>query len=620
MVNKQTKLLDKAKSLPTKAGCYLMKRTSVEKEDILYVGKAKNLKSRVTSYFNNSVKTPKTEILVGHITEFDFIITETDSEAFVLENNLIKKYSPKYNIRLKDDRSYPYVVIDNNEPFSRLQYMRKVKRRKGREVFGPFVVGSNISEVLRILTKSFELRDCSLRDFQSRKEPCLLYQMHQCSAPCVNKISEMNYNENLNLAANFFRGKGERSLQLLNEKMISLAENEEFEHAAIIRDYVNVLTEFISFSKQENAEFNSSDANVDIVAYHIGEVEIDISLYMMRRGVLLGHKNFNFPKIDCTEELEDEVMMYLYQYYTSTHDSLPSTLVTSFTEEKNKFFQDVFSKTDGLKIKVRTPGRKFNSLSKLTKDHAYEQQRVRLTNQDSVYVGLTKLQELLGLKERPVVLECYDVAVFQGSSPTASQIVFHDGKPDKKSYRYFHLEERPEGNNDFAMMKEMLRRRIPHGNLPDVFIVDGGKGQVSMFLEVLKEMNLSVPVAGIAKSKTKSSFQKKEVERSEERLIIPGRSNPYYLSKNKSLFRIVTSMRDEAHRFSRKLHHKAEKSKLFSSWLDQVEGVGPKLKQKILTNLTVNKSSLAKMTSKEVSQMLDVSPKLANNILNILNS
>jgi excinuclease ABC subunit C len=621
MNNKQTKLLDKAKSLPTKAGCYLMKRYSGDTEEILYVGKAKNLKNRVISYFNNSVKGPKTEVLVGHIQDFDFIITENDTEAFVLENNLIKKHSPKYNIRLKDDRSYPYVSIDKNHDFPKLQYSRKIKRGKGREVYGPFVVGSNISEVLRIVTKSFTLRDCTERDFKSRKEPCLLYQLKQCSAPCVNLISKSDYDKDIELASNFFKGKGDKSLKVLKNKMHELAVNEEFEHAAIIRDYVEVLEEFMEYSKQRNAEMQTGDKDIDIFAYHIGEIEVDISLYMMRNGILLGHKNFNFSKPDNTEELEEELLSFLYQYYTNTNDSIPATLITSFNDDQNKLLEDALAKIDYLKIKTKSPGRKFDSLMRLTKDHAFEHQRVRLTNQDSVYVGLNKLGELLGLKERPRLLECFDVAIFQGSSPTASQIVFHEGVADKKSYRHYHLDERPEGNNDFAMMKEMLRRRIPHGKLPDVFIVDGGVGQVNMFLEVLKEFNLNVPVAGIAKSKSikkKMSFKDKTIDHSEERLVIPGRSNSYVLKKCKPLFRIATQMRDEAHRFSRRLHHKQEKKKLFSSWLDQVEGVGPKTKEKLLTRLDKSVPELKKMSKEELAKYFDVSLKMASQMVLIL--
>jgi excinuclease ABC subunit C len=555
------KLEEKARLLPTKAGCYLMKNKA---QQIIYVGKAKNLRSRVSSYFNNSPKNAKTEILVSHIVDFDFIITETDAESFVLENNLIKKHSPKYNIRLKDDKSYPYVVINYNEPFPRLEFVRRVKRIKGVEVFGPYVTGSNIWQVLQILTKSFSLRDCKLSDFKTRKEPCLLYQMNQCSAPCVGKISDVEYNKDLTLACDMFSGNGVKAIREIEKKMHEAAEAEEFERAALIRDNLSVLIEFANNFKQSNAEIDS-EKNIDIVAFYKGEIEIDISIYMMRNGILLGHKNFNFSGLDVEDDIEESVLNYLYQYYTSTYDSLPELIVTHLSDEANLLLEEGMQPL--LKnCRVRNAQKKYDSLLNLTRDHAFEQQRVRMTHEDSVYVGLNKLKDLLGLKERPVVLECYDVAIFQGSSPTASQIVFHDGKPDKKNYRYYHLTERAEGNNDFAMMRELIMRRSDNGNLPDVFIVDGGLGQVNVFKEALKELNIQIPVIGIAKSKvirTKEGFKSEEIKKSEERLIIPGRTNPYMLNQNRSLFKIIVQMRDEAHRFSRKLHHKEEHNRIF---------------------------------------------------------
>jgi excinuclease ABC subunit C len=555
---------EKARLLPTLPGCYLMKNRA---EQIIYVGKAKNLRARVLSYFNNSAKGPKTEILVGHISDFDFIITQNDAESFVLENNLIKKHAPKYNIRLKDDKSYPYVVINTNEPFPRLEFIRRVKRGKGIDVYGPFVTGSNISDVLRILTKSFSLRDCKLADFKTRKEPCLLYQMKQCSAPCVGKYTSADYELDLSLARDLFSGSGAKTLRELEKRMFLSAAKEEFEKAAQIRDSLKVLHEFANNFKQSNAELGN-DRNIDIVAFYQGELEVDLSIYMMRNGILLGHKNFSFSNLDIEDNVEDLVLNYLFQYYSSTYDSLPQLIVTQMNNESNELLEGAMASLDKVEktIRIRPPQKQYDSLLNLTRDHAFEQQRVRMLYEDSVYVGLNKLKDLLGLKERPVVLECYDVAIFQGSSPTAAQIVFHDGLPDKKKYRHYHLQELPEGNNDFAMMRELIIRRSDNGALPDVFIVDGGQGQVNIFKEALRELNIFIPVIGIAKSKvirTKDGFSRSDIKRSEERLIIPGRMNPYMLNQNRSLYKIIVQMRDEAHRFSRRLHHKEENKRVF---------------------------------------------------------
>jgi len=613
---KLLKLQEKSRSLPSRPGCYLMKSSS---GGVLYVGKAKNLKSRVSSYFQNSAKSPKTGILVGHIRDFDFFLTDTEAEALVLENNLIKKHSPKYNIMLRDDKSYPYVTVNKTEPFPRLLYQRKVKRGEGRLVYGPFVHGTGISEVLRIIIKSFQLRDCTLREFNSRKEPCLLYQIKQCSAPCVGKISQEDYERDLENALNFFEDKGRRSLGILKEKMKFLAESEEFEHAAMIRDNIDILERFLAFSLPQNAEIPGDVKDVDILAYHVGEVEVDLSVYMVRNNLLLGNKNFHFPLIDFNEEIESEVLNFIFQYYSSGNESLPELLVADFTKNNQDLIKEAIKTLGKLHVvKPRSKRGDFSSLMKLTKEHAKEHQRVRVTNQDSVYVGLNKLKELLGMRERPVLLECYDIAIFQGKSPTAAQIVFRDGVPDKKSYRHFNLEEREEGNNDYAMMKEVLSRRIDNGNLPDVFIVDGGKGQLSTFLAVLEENKIDIPVCAIAKAKTKGSFDSSQIEASEERLFIPGRSNPFFLTKNKSLFRIITTMRDEAHRFSRRLHHKGEKKRVMSSWVDQIEGVGPKNKKIILENLEHSPSELSRMDPDEIATHLKVSRRIAINILKVV--
>ena len=256
----------------------------------------------------------------------------------------------------------------------------------------------------------------------------------------------------------------------------------------------------------------------------------------------------------------------------------------------------------------------------LTKDHARESQRFRDSSKDSVWIGLNKLKDLLKLPEAPRVLECYDVAIWQGDSPTASQVVFHEGKPDKKKYRHYKLKELPEGNNDFAMMREVLSRRVKKDDLPDLLVVDGGKAQVNVFVEVLKEFNLDIPIVGIAKERTNKdqTFKDQEVKSSDERLIIPGRLNPYILKKCPSLLKLLVNMRDEAHRFSRRLHHKNEKKRVLGSWLDQVHGVGPKTKKKIRERLDIPISELKKLSEDEISEKFDISLKIASSLHQVL--
>lgn len=565
---------------------------------VIYVGKAKKLKSRVTSYFNESAKGLKTEYMVSHIHDFDFIITRSDAESFVLENNLIKEHSPKYNIRLRDDKSYPYVQVNWNEPFPRLEYVRRPKKEKGKELFGPYPTGSNISMIMRVLTKSFGLRDCSLNEFKSRKTPCLLYQMKQCSAPCVGYREQKEYESDLSTALGFFQGplKAKRTIQKLNEKMLSYAELEEYEMAGIIRDHIQLLDDFLQKSYDQKVESIQNDKNIDVWSYWNGSEEVDISVYMIRSGLLLGQKNFNFVKGELIEDLEDELLQKVVQYYSDPEEMNPDIVVMDFEEDRLGAVTEALNTFGAMKIKGLN--KKYWPLIEMCRKHAEESQRIRIANSESVYLGLNKLKELLNMRERPRILECYDIAIWQGHSPTASQIVFEEGKANKRKYRHFHMETRPEGNNDFAMMREVISRRVDNGDLPDVLVIDGGVAQVNTVTAVLKELNIELCVVGIAKSRdlSRGNYQSTEVDRTEERLIIPGRANPYILSKCPPLFRIIVSMRDEAHRFSRRLHHKTESKRVLSTWLDDVKGLGAEGKRKVLTQLSMTKDELKEYT------------------------
>jgi excinuclease ABC subunit C len=592
-MKKTDELLEKANTLPQQPGCYLMKDKNGR---VIYVGKAKKLKSRVVTYFNKSVKGYKTDYMVSHVDHFDFMITRSDAESFVLENNLIKEHSPKYNIRLRDDKSYPYLQVNWNEPFPRLEYVRRPKKGKGKELFGPYPPGSNISMIMRVLTKSFGLRDCSLSEFKSRKTPCLLHQMKQCSAPCVGLRSAADYENDVQSAIGFFQGpiKAKRTIQKLQEKMLDYAELEEYEMAGVIRDHIQLLDDFLNKSYDQKVESIQSEKNIDVWSYWNGDEEVDISLYMIRSGLLLGQKNFHFVKGELIEELADEILQKIMQYYSDPEEMNPDIIVMDFEEDEIKDVREALNTFGDMKILGL--GKKYYPLIEMCRKHAEESQRIRIANADSVYMGLNKLKDLLNMKERPRTLECYDVAIWQGSSPTASQIVFEEGKPNKRKYRYYHLETRPEGNNDFAMMREVISRRMDNGDLPDVLVIDGGIAQVNTVTAVLKELNIEMCVVGIAKSKELGGFQSKEIDRSEERLVIPGRTNPYILTKCPPLFKIIVSMRDEAHRFSRKLHHKAESKRVLATWLDEVKGLGEDAKKKIFSQLSMSQAELKAFT------------------------
>ena len=622
-------LLEKAKRLPTKSGCYLLKGVKEVKEVkgvkgesavILYIGKAKNLKLRVSNYFQSSRKDIKTSKLLSRVKDFDFILTASEEEAFVLENHLIKKHIPRYNIMLKDDKTYPYIVIDEREPFPQILYRRRVPKKKSKKVYGPFVHGMNISGVLRTIVKAFKLRDCSLKEFNSRTEACLLYQLNQCSAPCVEKISEIEYRKKLKLAMGFFEGNGRKSLLVLEKKMKEFSKKESFEEAMIVRDYISTLKGFMEKSLQKNSEFFGEESSFDVIAYHERGKRIDLSIYMVRNKVLLGNKNFYFLNDEASESVENMLMTQLFQYYSDLQETVPESIFTMFQFKKNKLLKEGL-KECGIKdvCKIKTH---LKSLMILAKDNAKEHQNMRLKSEESIINGLQKLKDLLNLKELPDCLECFDIAIFQGSSPTAGQVVFTKGRLHREKYRFYHLEEREEGNNDYQMMKEVLKRRLKYGSLPDVFIVDGGKGQVNIFSKVLKENLLSIPVIGIVKAKSHSDFQSAHLKKSEERLVFEGEGKEerptYFLKNNKSLLMIITQMRDEAHRVSRRLHHKKERKRVLSSWFDNIQGIGPKTRTKILKKLDIPIHELTKINEDELAHYLGIGKGIARKILNAI--
>lgn len=620
-MDKLTTLLDKARTLPQESGCYLMRDAH---NRVIYVGKAKRLRSRVTSYFDASAKSVKTQFLVTHAQDFDFILTRSDAESYVLENNLIKKHNPKYNIRLKDDKSYPWVLVDHEEPFPRLEYVRRPKKGKGKELYGPFPVGSNISAVMRVITKSFMLRDCSLSEFKSRKTPCLLHQMQQCSAPCVKLITPEEYGKDLALATGFFQSetKARRALKELTTRMESYAVAEQFERAALVRDHIDILKAFLEQSYEQHVESLKDENDVDVWAAYQGAEEFDFSLYLIRGGMLIGQKNFHFPIGDLSEDLSEEMRVFLLQYYADPEQIAPSLIILDHEEEDVTAWSSALKEIAGTVKPPQVFGRrkKYLPVIEMCRRHAEESQRVRIANQDSPFVGLKKLKELLNMRELPRHLECYDVAIWQGKSPTASQVVSNDGKLDKRLYRHYHLQELPEGNNDFAMMREVISRRLQYGELPDVLVIDGGTAQVNTVCAVLREMKIELPVVGIAKARDLTGdFTKSESIRSEERLVIPGRKDPYVLQKTPALMRIIVTLRDEAHRFSRRLHHKAESKRVLSTWIDEVKGLSATTRQTVLQNLTVSRSELREMNAEEIKRLLGIKPKEALLIAQFLN-
>ena len=441
MSNKLTLLQALAKELPTSSGCYLMKNKAGE---TLYVGKAKNLRSRVGSYFNRSDKSAKTEALVSHIESFDFILTVNEAEALVLENTLIKKFRPKYNILLRDDKSYPYVFIDLETPFPSVNVGRNIKAKKGRLIFGPFPTGFNIKEIVSIVSKVLKLRDCTLRDFSSRKRVCLLYEIEQCSGSCVGKIDKLSYESDLKRAIDFFSGR-EQNLILFVESLMKRASVEEnFEKAIYYRDYLNKLQEFVSSEKNRFADFGSSHKNFDLISFESAEDESDLVVTSVRQGLLIGNRSFSLPYDE--RELLEAIPTMLFEFYKSNEVNLPREVFINLPEEE----LEALSKAQSLTFH-RIP-KTLIGLYELGLEQALQNRRLRAEKKDHVFLANKELMNLLHLKDPPRKIECFDIAIFQGEAPTGSKVVLLDGIPLKEEYRYYHLELREDGNNDFLII------------------------------------------------------------------------------------------------------------------------------------------------------------------------
>lgn len=540
----------KVKEFPTTSGCYLMLN---EHNEIIYVGKAKNLHHRVLSYFKSNHESLKTQALVEQIDDIEFILTSNEIESLVLENNLIKQHRPKYNIRLRDDKSYPYVQWNNQELYPRIEYTRRIKRHKNFSHLGPFPEGFSFGRLLSQLIKLLQLRDCTSTDFAKRKTPCLLHQMNQCMAPCVRLCSAEEYEHNFTLIINFIKKPQKNSdLLLYITKQIDIyAQSENFERAMQWRDVSKGLEAYCDHFEAQKVESLSSEENSDFIGYFSNENESDITIYKVRQGRLIAISHFFWIQIESNSELELETQ--LLDYYRHSMD-LPQKIITSWSKERNEIFVQALKvinpKTS--KILLMSSSKNFSPLLEQATLHASEKARIRFEEQKQTLPALEELKELLHLSNIPRIIECYDIAIWQGSSPAASQVVFVDGRPSKADYRYYHLETRAEGNNDFAMMKEVLSRRLIKGKLPDLILIDGGKGQLSTAKQVFKELAISIPVVALAKEK----------EEKKERVFLSTSGEAIILDYSKQSSKILIQLRDEAHRFSRKLHHHAEKKKL----------------------------------------------------------
>ncbi len=578
---KRTILLEQVRESSAEPGVYLMKDAAGQ---VLYVGKAKVLRNRLLQYFQPiEHEMLRIEMMLRRVDHFDVILTETEAEALILECTLIKKYRPQFNIRLKDDKAYPYIRIEVGESFPRLEWTRKVKR-DGSRYFGPFPGAWSARQIQRLLTEKFQLRDCSDNSFKHRSRACILYQMGQCSAPCVGKVSAENYRDQIRQVVRVLEGKDDGFVRELKTLMEQAAEAMEYEDAAFWRDQLKHLEIVTATQVMDEAGSNKHrDVCVLAVKGGVGQAVV----LQVRAGRVLSIKHLVVQNSDELADSADSLMEFLSQFYligdgtiykrlddaSSSTDAVGSAVLapTEILVDQLPTDAELLEKTIGFKI-VKAESeveKRLISVAQANAEYALENAVKR--DQSHGIVALEEVQKKLGLERLPSRIECYDISNFQGDSSVASRVVFVDGAPNKNLYRRYKIRT-VDGQNDFAMMKEVLSRRFSPDNdepLPDLIVVDGGKGQLAQAVAILEELSLrDLGVVGLAKARTESDFQAAEVKSSAERCFLPGRKNPVILLPHTASFRILTHLRDEAHRFAITYHRQLRDKKSLASEQD----------------------------------------------------
>ena len=552
--NKKTALLDQAKNLATSPGVYLMKEAAGQ---IIYVGKAKSLRSRVSSYFQPIVhEHPRTELMLSLVQTFDVIHTETENEALVLECTLIKRHKPKFNIRLKDDKHYPYLKISLTEDFPKIEWTRKVGSEKAR-YFGPFPSSFAARTVMRLLTETFQLRDCSDNTFSHRSRACILYQMDQCSGPCVQKISKEAYQASLSGAIAVLEGKGDDFIDGLKAKMEEVAADERFEDAARIRDQIQAVQ---IVSQTQSVIDADSRLDQDVFSFERNDQLAHGVVLQVRGGKLLSVKHYDLQNFDGSLQNDEILYDFLSQHVLLMQEKNDLIQAKEVLMKQAPRDQELLESALGIRIRIPE-----SDVQKQLVNVAQTNARLAIENAKKESAGhglgaLEEVQEKLGLDKMPRRIECYDISNTQGEESVASRVVFMDGTPDKNLYRRYKIKT-VKGANDFASMREIFDRRFSKMDLdtgnekPDLVIVDGGKGQLGQAMAIFAELNIQgVDLVGLAKARTESNFRSKEVESSMERIFIPNRVNPVPLYPHTRAYKLLTHVRDEAHRFAITYH------------------------------------------------------------------
>lgn len=564
---------DELKKLPGKPGVYIMHG---EKDEIIYVGKAVSLKNRVRQYFQSSRnKGAKIEQMVTHITRFEYIVTDSELEALVLECNLIKEHRPKYNTMLKDDKTYPFIKVTVNEPYPRVLFSRTMKKDKAK-YFGPYTSSTAVKDVIELVRKIYMVRSCnrSLPRDCGKERPCLYYHMKQCTAPCQGNVSEEAYKQNIGQVLHFLNGNYKETIDQLTEKMMAASEEMRFEDAAGYRDLINSIRRI--GERQKITTYGEEDRDIIAVAMDesedLREQDAVVQVFFMRGGRLIGRDHF-FLRVARGDTKAQVLSSFLKQFYAGT-PFIPAEIMMQTEIEDGEIIEDWLTARRKQRVHIRVPkkGTK-EKLVELAKENAWmvlSKDRERIKREEGRTIGAVKeIEDWLGLKDI-VRMEAYDISNISGFESVGSMVVYEKGKPKRSDYRKFKIKW-VQGPNDYASMEEVLTRRFTHESkgeydsfsiLPDLILMDGGRGQVNIARKVLGELGIDIPVCGMVKDdnhRTRGVYF--------NNVEIP-------IDTSGEGFHLVTRIQDEAHRFAIEYHRSLRSKEQVHSVLDDIPGIG----------------------------------------------
>ncbi len=569
-------IAEQLKQLPPSPGVYLMKDAE---GNILYVGKAVNLRQRVRSYFNAGQKlSPKLERMVTRVDDFDFFVTTSEQEALILELNLIKRHRPRYNVRLKDDKTFPYLKIDINEDWPRVHITRRLEENKGR-YFGPFASAKSVRQTLKVLKGIFPFRSCRKLITGTDSRPCLEYHIHHCLAPCIGVVSKEEYAEVIKQVILFLEGKQEMIVQELQSKMEKAAEVLDFEKAVLLRDQIQAIDRVIEGQKIATKVRGEQD----VIAFASDKDQAYVQVFFIRSSKLIGRESFVLQGTH-SEESEQIMTNFIKQFYNSA-PHIPPLLLIQYPVEDRTIIEDWLQSKKGAKVRIQVPrrGTKKQLVRIVAKNaqQGLEQHKVRqLATPAALAAALAEIKSELHLPRLPSRMEGYDISNIRGTAAVGSMVVFEEGKPKPSHYRRFRIKTVSEAN-DYAMLQEVVKRRFKRSLksdastpntwtiLPDLVLIDGGKGQLNSVLAAMHEVGAdSVPTASLAKEN--------------EEIFVPQKREPIVLPRSSPGLQLLQRLRDEAHRFALGYHQKVRRRQNFASALDTIPDIGPNRKRALL--------------------------------------